>query len=105
MRHELKCWPKYFDAVYDGRKTFEFRDNDRDFNVGDTLVLHRWDPNKREYTGSALERGVSFLLEGPDFGLPAGKVVLALCDVQSLGDLLSKRAAVYEDLIDLDPYQ
>lgn len=39
--HELKTDPKPFDAVYDGRKLCEVRNNDRDFQVGDLLLLHR----------------------------------------------------------------
>ena len=37
--HDLKIAPEYFDAVDSGEKTFEIRLNDRDFKVGDTVVL------------------------------------------------------------------
>ena len=39
--HELKTDPIPFLAVYDGRKLCEVRNNDRDFQVGDLLLLHR----------------------------------------------------------------
>lgn len=39
--HKLKCWPIYFDAIQRGEKTFEARLNDRDFKMGDHVVLMR----------------------------------------------------------------
>ena len=41
MIHELKTLPKYFNAVCDGKKTFEVRKDDRNFQIDDTLVLLR----------------------------------------------------------------
>lgn len=77
-RHELKIWPEYFSAVQDGSKTFEIRNNDRGFAIGDTLVLKEWDPEKGELTGRELERKVSFLLPGGNFGVEVGYCVMAL---------------------------
>lgn len=42
--HELKTWPQYFEKVVSGEKTFEIRRYDRDFLVGDTLLLKEWKP-------------------------------------------------------------
>lgn len=41
--HELKLDDKYFDEVKSGKKNFEIRKNDRNFQVGDILELRRWD--------------------------------------------------------------
>jgi len=60
--HYLKTWPEYFDAVIDGRKPFEFRKNDRGFEVGDILILQEWDPLFRNYTGKSCVRRVTYLL-------------------------------------------
>lgn len=46
MKHELKIWPQYYERVADGTKTFEVRNNDRDFQPGDEITLHEWDPEK-----------------------------------------------------------
>lgn len=52
--HALKCWPRFFSALADGSKTFEFRDaSDRTFEVGDLLQLYEWDP--RCHAGGVLE--------------------------------------------------
>ncbi|EKE9396609.1 DUF3850 domain-containing protein, partial [Listeria monocytogenes] len=37
--HELKILPEYYEDIVAGRKTFEIRKNDRDFQVGDYLIL------------------------------------------------------------------
>lgn len=42
--HDLKCWPGSFEAIMHGEKTFEYRKNDRDFQVGDVLILHEFIP-------------------------------------------------------------
>ncbi|EIA7337258.1 DUF3850 domain-containing protein [Listeria monocytogenes] len=41
--HELKILSEYFWDIAEGRKTFEIRKNDRDFQVGDILILREWD--------------------------------------------------------------
>lgn len=49
MHHDLKILPPYFQAVLDGRKTFEIRKDDRGYQAGDTVMLHEYDP---EFRGS-----------------------------------------------------
>ena len=44
--HELKCYSQYFQRIVTGQKTFEIRKNDRDFQVGDTLILREFDMKK-----------------------------------------------------------
>ena len=43
--HELKLHPRYFNRVADGTKPFEIRKNDRDYQVGDRLILREYDPD------------------------------------------------------------
>ena len=77
-QHELKTWPKHFQAVFDGAKTFELRYNDRDFHVGDTLWLREWEPRHNykttfqgTYTGRECIASVTYILreyeELPEF--------------------------------------
>ncbi len=44
--HSLKTWPGPFSAVLDGTKTFELRQDDRAYAVGDILILKEYDPSK-----------------------------------------------------------
>lgn len=39
MKHKLKIIPDRFEAILEGIKTFEIRFNDRNFQVGDILLL------------------------------------------------------------------
>ncbi len=61
-----------------GEKTFEFRKNDRDYQVGDRLWLREYDPAIEDYTGPAMWRTVTYILHGGKFGLPQGFVVMAV---------------------------
>lgn len=40
----LKCWPTSFLQSWDGLKTWELRFNDREYNVGDLLMLQEFVP-------------------------------------------------------------
>lgn len=75
MIHELKIKPEYFAAVVSGDKTFEIRNNaDRNFKVGDTLLLWEWDEG---LTSQTAERTVSYIT---DFEQKPGYVVLGLAN-------------------------
>jgi hypothetical protein len=80
--HKLKCWIPYYDAILSGDKKFDVRRNDRDFEVGDYVLLEKFDPQKGAYvTGSfgqplAVEKRVQYILPGGQFGIEPGFVVL-----------------------------
>ncbi|GKQ96004.1 ASCH/PUA domain-containing protein [Aeromonas hydrophila] len=77
MKHELKIKPEYFAAVVNGEKTFEIRNNaDRNFQVGDTLILKSWDG---EFNGNFVERTISYIT---DFEQKPGYVVLGLANTR-----------------------
>lgn len=77
MTHELKCWPEYFMALWERRKTFEIRKNDRAFQVGDTLHIQEWEPATQVYTGAWCDRTVLYVTAFPD-GLRDGYVCIGL---------------------------
>ncbi|MBI5077419.1 DUF3850 domain-containing protein [Candidatus Falkowbacteria bacterium] len=63
MRVEKKCWPKYFQKIIDGDKTFELRLADFDCAPGDTLALREWDPETEKYTGREIEKVITYVLK------------------------------------------
>lgn len=69
--HRLKTQEPFWSDVAAGRKTFEVRVNDRDFRVGDSLVLVSLE------TGACCLRLVTYMVDGPPF-LPAGLCVLGI---------------------------
>lgn len=73
--HTLKTWPEYFAAVVDGRKRFELRRNDRDFRVGDCLVLQEFDPTTQTYTREMFSARVTYLTTAY---MPDGYVALSI---------------------------
>ncbi|MBO9710700.1 MAG: DUF3850 domain-containing protein [Caulobacter sp.] len=74
--HELKCWPNPFAAVRAQIKTFEIRLNDREFQVGDEVVLQEWDPVSRSYTGQVEHRMIRYLLTEEQHGVINGFVAI-----------------------------
>jgi hypothetical protein len=74
--HELKCWTESYQAIVDGVKLFEYRLNDRDYQVGDILFLREWNSNTK-YTGRECCYKVTWILKS-GFGLPECYCVLSL---------------------------
>ena len=61
--HELKCWPEFFLPLKERTKEFELRKNDRDYKVGDYLLLREFDPGFEDgYTGRKTYRQVQEIL-------------------------------------------
>lgn len=52
--HELKSWPAFFGPLSTGARTHELRRNDRDFRVGDQLLLKEYRPDEGEFSGAKL---------------------------------------------------
>ena len=76
--HHLKCWLEPYAAVSKGDKRYEFRKNDRGFMLGDRLVLHEYDQSKGEMTGNFSTWYVTYITQGPAFGVPVGYCVMSI---------------------------
>jgi ASC-1-like (ASCH) protein len=87
--HELKTWPEPFRALWEGRKTAEFRRDDREprYAVGDRLHLKEWIPDgffgqsgevKAFFTGRMIAARVTDVRRESAFGIPPGFAMLSL---------------------------
>lgn len=85
MIHQLKILPKFFEKVISGEKTFEVRENDRDFKVGDYLALNEF--ANGDYTGRSCVVYVDYILENFPLVVP-NVVVMAIkpCKVIKVQD-------------------
>lgn len=59
--HELKTWPRFFRDLIARRKHTELRRHDRDFQVGDTLLLREWQPRSKTYTRREIRRVITHM--------------------------------------------
>ncbi len=74
-KHKLKILPEYFKAVCSGEKTFEIRNNDRHFKVGDILLLCEYIPERNKFTGSVVQRKITYIT---DYAQKDGYVVMSI---------------------------
>jgi hypothetical protein len=75
--HELKTWSEYYSLVEDRVKNFEVRLNDRDYQVGDVLVLKEFSAGTQRFTGRSVRRSITYVLSHPDF-VKEGHVILSI---------------------------
>lgn len=75
MKHKLKILPKYFEDVCSGKKNFEIRRNDRDFHVGDKVLLQEYILDTHSYTGRVIERKITYIT---DFAQKENYVVMGI---------------------------
>jgi hypothetical protein len=62
IQHELKSWPEFFEPTRLGMKTHDLRRSDeRDYRVGDLLILKEFDPKTNLYTGRQLKAEVTYI--------------------------------------------
>ena len=85
--HELKTDSEVFIQSFSNKKPWEIRYNDRDFQVGDILILRETkysgaemmiQDKPLEYTGVTLTRIVDYILPEGSYGLADGWVVMSV---------------------------
>lgn len=65
--HELKCIEPHFSDVENGNKKFEIRLKDRNFAVGDVLILRQYFLESNKYSGKKVRCRVTHILDNEDF--------------------------------------
>lgn len=60
--HQIRLSAQYFDDVCSGKKSFEFRKNDRNYKVGDILEMMEFKEGRN--TGRMVKVLVTYLLDG-----------------------------------------
>ena len=104
--HQLKCWPIPFAAMRDGTKRFEYRKDDRNYQVGDVLHVNEWKPDNGpgmgafgQYTGEGDRYRVTYKLAGR-FGVPDGFCVLSIEPLAPHPDLAGVEVVNRDDAIE-----
>lgn len=77
--HLLKIRPEYFQAIWDEKKPFEIRKDDREYQVGDVLNLREWNDETGMYTSRGLCVRVTYILRDcPEYGLMDGFCIMGI---------------------------
>lgn len=79
MTHVLKISPQYYVAVLERRKTFEVRVNDRQYRVGDDVILQEYIA-EGEYTGRIWHGRITYLLNDPLY-CKRGYVIFSIVEI------------------------
>ena len=76
MIHELKILPEYFNEVQSHNKQFELCKDDRDYRVGDWILLKEFENGS--YTGRECGCfGITYILRNcPEYGLADGYCII-----------------------------
>lgn len=77
--HEIKIWKQYADDILSGKKVFEIRKNDRDYQVGDILQFKVTDQDgvpKDDHDLNRTPYEITYIHSG--LGLQEGYVVMSI---------------------------
>lgn len=78
MTHVLKTQDEFMTDIATGKKSFEVRINDRNYDEGDILILEGFIKEDKKYTGKCLEAEVIYILHGGVFGIEEGFCVMGI---------------------------
>ncbi len=78
MLHQLKSVGSSYQDIASGKKKFDFRKNDRDYHVGDRIVLKEYSALTGNYTGRETLAHVTYIQPGGMFGIPEEYCILGI---------------------------
>lgn len=81
--HHLKTWPECFEAIIEGRKSFEVRINDRGFKEGDYLLLLEFTLHNQNFTGRRIKAKITYICELPQMENLVGMQIEKIGDVET----------------------
>lgn len=62
VTHRLKCWAQFYREIAAGRKRHDLRRaDDRDFRVGDRILLCEFSPEEGRYSGREMLVEISYI--------------------------------------------
>lgn len=92
-QHYVKSWVPFFQAFKTGEKKHDMRDlKDRDYKVGDLMVLQEYDPFKGVYTGDEMTMRITYITSRAtpcafsSAALDPGYCILSLEEVDPIDD-------------------
>ncbi|GAB3889787.1 hypothetical protein GCM10028803_00190 [Larkinella knui] len=88
--HILKTWIVPFSEVWNDRKRFEIRVNDRDFKTDDYLTLVEYDRQWEQTTGRMIQAKVTCIYGAGEWGIPENTVVMGI-DILSKSDKIDRK--------------
>lgn len=59
--HDVKSWSPFFQAIKRGHKVHDLRKNDRDYRVGDQIVLREYLPFEGRFTGDTYRVLITYI--------------------------------------------
>ena len=77
--HKLKILPEYYNAQIEGKKNFEIRKNDRNYQIGDWLLLKEYNPKIKKFTERKVMVEITYIT---DYQQKNGYVVLGTKNIK-----------------------
>ncbi|MEC0329184.1 DUF3850 domain-containing protein [Paenibacillus macerans] len=88
MEHHLKINTEFFEPVLRQDKSFEIRKNDRNYLIGDLIILNEWEPSKKQYTGRKVKGVITYIT---DFEQKDNYVVFSFKLINDLSELEKRK--------------